>query len=72
MYCIQQPNSTRYVELENQKIFCSNNYLVESEAIRTYPGVLYIVLAVMEDFTVKLFVGIVTGLFADAIEFGLL
>lgn len=46
-------------------------YLMERESFRTDPGVLRVVLAVMEHFAVEVLVGVISGLFVHAIEFAL-
>lgn len=46
-------------------------YLMESKSLGTDPRVLGIVLAVMENFAIKVFVGVISGLLANAIEFAL-
>lgn len=46
-------------------------HLVESEPIRTDPGMFRVVLAVMEHFTSQIFVCVVAGVLANALEFRL-
>lgn len=50
----------------------SKAYLVERESIGADPGMLHVILTIMEHLAVELFISIVAALLANAVELGLL
>ena len=57
--------------LYTRKLEFESVYLVEGETFGADPRVLGVIVTVVEDLAVKVLVGVVAGLFADAVEFAL-